>query len=87
MIVTGEPCTPRTACTSWRCQACSDRYWSLLRGLPCTCGDTGVWTCPSISPVTPIGDCLFEPPLDCETAATLYEDAACEIHPACAASD
>jgi hypothetical protein len=34
-----------------------------------------------------IGDCFFDPPLDCPLASVLYEDAACTTHPPCAAAN
>jgi len=31
-------------------------------------------------------DCLYEPPLECDIAQVLYEDADCQTHPACQAA-
>jgi hypothetical protein len=52
---------------------------------PCACDPTGVWMCTLLPPST-IGDCFFDPPLDCDLAQSLYEDATCQTHPPCSAS-
>jgi len=82
-IEAGQPCSAGVMCMNFHCDACSDRYWRRNRGrVPCYCDASAVWMCPT-SPGIPLGDCLFEPPLDCETAQVLYEDATCQTHPAC----
>src|SRR5262245_35755712 len=59
-VATGQPCAVvGSACRSIACAACSDQYWSLLRGLLCLCDMTGVWMCPGDRPIGPIGDCFF----------------------------
>ena len=85
-VDTGQPCTPGAMCTPLRCEACSDSYWRRAAAFPpCVCEATGFWMCRG-TPGGPIGDCFFDPPLDCETAQSLYEDADCQTHPACQAA-
>ena len=69
-------------CRNVVCHACSDQYWRIVDDGPCTCLSTGVWNCP---PGRTIGDCFFDPPLDCDLAQSLYEDATCQTHPPCSA--
>ncbi len=83
---TGKPCAAvGSFCYSTLCSACSDQYWRLVpQGpAPCVCDSTGVWMCPSGASGGPIGDCFFDPPLDCALAQSLYEDATCLTHPPC----
>ena len=82
---TGNPCaTVGSVCRTTACIACSDQYWRRVpQGVPCVCNPTGVWMCAPGSFGGPIGDCFFDPPLDCAIAQLLYEDAACQMHPPC----
>jgi hypothetical protein len=81
---TGQPCAAAaTVCNSTICTSCSDQHWRLIRQGPCVCDAAGVWRCTPIAPIGPIGDCFVDPPLDCEFAQLLYEDATCETHPLC----
>jgi hypothetical protein len=82
----GMPCaTVGSSCDSVVCSACSDQYWRLVRQgpAPCVCTSPGVWMCAGVGPGGPIGDCFFDPPLDCAIAQSLYEDASCQTHPPC----
>jgi hypothetical protein len=84
--ITGQPCVVGSICSNVACHACSDQYWRLVRDrAPCACDPTGVWMCTLLPPST-IGDCFFDPPLDCDLAQSLYEDATCQTHPPCSAS-
>jgi hypothetical protein len=80
--VEGQPCTAGSPpCARLVCEACSDQYWQRYRIGPCQCSPSG-WAClrpPGTSPI----DCFFDPPLECDLAQTLYEDAACTVHPVC----
>ena len=81
-IATGQACAVvGSACNGVVCSACSDQYWRLVRDGPCVCAAPGVWMCVR-SPIA-IGDCFFDPPLDCALAQLFYEDATCQTHPPC----
>ena len=46
------------------------QYWRLVSQGPCVCNPTGVWMRQPVSPGGgPIGDCFFDPPLDCVARA------------------
>jgi len=81
--VTGQPCTPPAICMNLRCVQCSDRYWVLAWAGRCFCDASGAWMCDGSSAGPHIIDCLYEPPLECDIAQRLYEDADCQTHPAC----
>ena len=84
--VTGQPCTPPAICMNLRCVQCSDRYWVLAWAGRCFCDASGAWMCDGSSAGPHIIDCLYEPPLECDIAQRLYEDADCQTHPACQAA-
>jgi len=52
----------------------------------CSCDASGAWMCDGSSVDPHIIDCLYEPPLECDIAQVLYEDADCQTHPACQAA-
>lgn len=83
---TGQPCVVGSICSNVACHVCSDQYWHLVREGPCACDPSGVWQCSRNPVIGPIGDCFFDPPLDCALAQSLYEDATCQTHPPCSAA-
>ncbi len=83
---TGQPCIVGSICSNVVCHVCSDQYWRLVREGPCACDPSGVWQCNRNPVIGPIGDCFFDPPLECDLAQTLYVDATCQTHPPCSAS-
>jgi len=86
--IPGQPCAVvGSVCSNVVCDACSNQYWRIVTYGPCVCDSAGRWSCPgSRPPGSVIGDCLFDPPLECDLAQLLYEDATCQTHPPCSAS-
>ena len=87
MPTPGQRCVVGSVCrNAAQCHACSDRYWRLVgERPPCLCDSTGSWWCSGRPPDHAV-DCFFDPPLDCDLAQSLYEDATCQTHPPCSAS-